>query len=155
MTLSELLTDLATKSDILWVGSAVLNTTVENIKWYDVPTVRQIDTDFVQGASQPVLTIDEGTVDEAAYYNAKKNFIETAQRDQLYTDTQIESYLTTNYPNFQVIEFSVKIDGMMDIITVKALDNRATADSPTAGQVITIRFAAWDDNGTANVKIIS
>lgn len=92
MKKAELLTDLASKPDVVDVNTPVLLDTVGNVKKYDIPVVLDRGNDLVVGASQPVITIDEGEPTEAAYYNARKVFSVSVTNFRDEAQTQADSF---------------------------------------------------------------
>lgn len=146
MTKQELLTDLESKPDILHIvdRNPAPAATRGNVKWYDIPVVRSLGDDFVQGASQPIIVVDEGQAEEVAYYNGKKNFTEP-QREQLYTDQQYINGVESNFTGWKVLDLKVRIDGDTDILTIRGSNGT---------NYTTQQIAVWNEGGNPKFKMV-
>lgn len=146
MKKSELIADLKSKEDILNVIDENPDAVAArgNVKWYDIPVIRSRGENLVQGASQPIIVIDEGLETETAYYNSQKNFTES-KRAPLYTDQQYIDGVEAEFTGWNVKSLDVQIDGDVDILTVKGSDGTS---------YVTKRIAVWKENGTPNFKMV-
>lgn len=148
MTLSELLSDLQSKPEILHVGALKSPETQPNgYKNYAVDVLRIVDTNIVRVFEQKIAVLDEGTAQEAAYYSERLTFSRVQARDQFYPNQTIINQLETQFPTFNVIDIRVAVDREMDIVTVRAEDT-------VNDEIITRQIGIWMDNGSPRFKWI-
>jgi len=149
MTKTEILTDLASKADVLDVGELTTiggSTGPGGVMKYEAPIYRLIQPDLVQAAVQPIIVFNEGEVDEAAYYNIKKNFSDI--RDTFYTSTQIKNYMDNNAPfdtAFNVLNVDVRVETEeTDLARIKmeVLDET----DPDAGKTVVRNLNIWKND---------
>lgn len=146
MTKTELILDLQSKPDVLHIvndNPKAVNQ-LGDVNWYDIPIVRLLGDNFAQGASQPIIVIGEGTAQEVAYYNAKKNFSES-QRQPHFTNTQYKQGIESKFTGWKALDLSVKIDGDIDMVTVKGSNGT---------DFVTQQIAVWKEGAETKFEMV-